>query len=107
MALIPCAECGSQVSTQAAACPKCGAPVVPVLKAEQEAIGTPLLTTQLTSKALKKQQVLASLLVLVSIVGAFVGASAYPVLGALSVLGLLGGLIWLLVVRVRTWWHHG
>ena len=27
MALIPCAECGKQVSTLAAACPSCGAPV--------------------------------------------------------------------------------
>lgn len=107
MALIPCDECGSQVSTRAATCPKCGAPVVPVVKAEQEAIGTPLLTTQLTSKALKKQQVFASLLVLVSIVGALAGSSAYPAVAALCVLGLLGGLIWLLVVRMRIWWHHG
>lgn len=28
MALIPCGECGASVSTLAAACPKCGAPVV-------------------------------------------------------------------------------
>jgi hypothetical protein len=27
MPLIPCAECGAQISDQAKACPKCGAPV--------------------------------------------------------------------------------
>lgn len=26
MALVPCSECGAQISTAAAACPKCGAP---------------------------------------------------------------------------------
>jgi hypothetical protein len=35
MALITCDECGGQVSDKAAACPKCGAPVVPVSGAPQ------------------------------------------------------------------------
>ena len=29
MALMPCPECGNEVSTEAAACPKCGYRVVP------------------------------------------------------------------------------
>lgn len=29
MSLRPCQECGEQVSTQAASCPRCGAPVNP------------------------------------------------------------------------------
>jgi len=33
MALIKCRECGKDVSTEAAACPNCGAPVVQVAKA--------------------------------------------------------------------------
>lgn len=35
MALIPCRECGREISTQAAACPQCGAPVA--APAEQQA----------------------------------------------------------------------
>lgn len=30
MALQPCRECGTEVSTEAAACPKCAAPLKPV-----------------------------------------------------------------------------
>jgi endogenous inhibitor of DNA gyrase (YacG/DUF329 family) len=36
MALVPCRECGHQVSTEASACPSCGAPVV----------GTPAIVTR-------------------------------------------------------------
>lgn len=30
MALQPCRECGTEVSSEAAACPKCAAPIKPV-----------------------------------------------------------------------------
>jgi hypothetical protein len=33
MALKPCAECGTEISTQATACPKCGAPIKAAKKA--------------------------------------------------------------------------
>jgi uncharacterized membrane protein YdbT with pleckstrin-like domain len=37
MALIQCPECGTEVSTQAKACPKCGYPVAEKVAAEQSA----------------------------------------------------------------------
>ena len=37
MALIQCPECGTEVSTQAKACPKCGYPVAEKVTAEQSA----------------------------------------------------------------------
>lgn len=37
MALISCGECGGKVSTQAAACPQCGAPPIPPLPVVQPA----------------------------------------------------------------------
>ncbi|MDR1855467.1 MAG: zinc-ribbon domain-containing protein [Azoarcus sp.] len=37
MALIKCPECGNDVSTEAATCPKCGAPIKPAAPANLEA----------------------------------------------------------------------
>jgi hypothetical protein len=72
----------------------------------------PIVTTQLTSKVFKRQQLWAALLIIVSLVGIMApqatGAGERSVgWGAIWILGLLGGLIWFLVVRIRIWWHHG
>ncbi len=40
MALVPCPECGREVSTLAAACPHCGAPLRDVQPAEKTSAGT-------------------------------------------------------------------
>ncbi|MEO8248018.1 MAG: zinc ribbon domain-containing protein [Burkholderiales bacterium] len=40
MALIDCAECGKQVSTLAASCPSCGAPVAGGARWDQEPVVT-------------------------------------------------------------------
>ena len=37
MALIPCVECGRKVSTKAASCPGCGAPISLSIAAAEEA----------------------------------------------------------------------
>jgi hypothetical protein len=50
MSLIPCAECGRQVSDKAASCPQCGAPI---LTGKTEAT----VTTQLTSRKFKLHQI--------------------------------------------------
>jgi hypothetical protein len=78
----------------------------------QHPADAPIVTTQLTSKAFKRQQLWAALLIIVSLVG-IMAAQATDARersvgwAALWILGLLGGLIWFLVVRIRTWWHHG
>ena len=52
MALITCSECGRQVSTAAAACPGCGAPVAKVNPHPLPAISPPLLLAKTKRKRL-------------------------------------------------------
>jgi hypothetical protein len=108
MALVACADCGTQVSTRATACPKCGAPVGAPAPASTEALppdAKEVVTTQLTSKALKQQQLFAGLLCVVSVIGMIASDSGGG--KAFWVFGLLGGLVWFIVTRFRAWWHHG
>lgn len=108
MALIKCPDCDKQVSTSAAACPNCGAPVKAAR--ETKAAGAPLTTTQLTSKKFKGQQVVAVLMIIVGAVwlSVYLGANANQGNGAgWAILTLLVGMIWYIVIRIRTWWHHG
>lgn len=106
MALIQCGECGNSVSDRAPACPKCGAPVAAEARADQAATGAPVTTIQQTSKAFKKQQVYATLLTVFSIVAMIAGQGSATVF-MLALTGALAGLVWLITVRIRTWWHHG
>ena len=52
MTLINCPECGNEISSLAAACPRCGAPPI-TESAETHAAGAHLTTIQETSKKLK------------------------------------------------------
>lgn len=50
MALTPCHECGSQVSTEATACPRCGAPVRrPQAAQEQSQLSIPSLSAAIAT----------------------------------------------------------
>jgi len=51
MLLINCNECNKEVSSQAACCPHCGAPIA--IAQESKVAGTPLTTVQETSKKLR------------------------------------------------------
>ncbi len=113
MALIQCSECSSQVSDKAATCPKCGAPISDAPAAR--ATGTPVTTTQQTSKRFKAHQLIAAALLVVGIVMMFTGPASTGSGGgaavssrvAIGVLLFLVGGVWYLVTRFRTWWHHG
>ena len=101
MALTQCPDCDKQVSTSAVSCPNCGAPIAAAK--ETEAAGAPLTTTQLTSKKLKGQQLIATLMVIVGSIWIF----SSPESGAgLPAFIALVGLVWFIVIRIRTWWHH-
>lgn len=100
MALIACTDCAREVSDKAPACPQCGAPIAD--RGVTRAIGTPLTTTQSTSKALKMQSLLATL----TLITGFCVMFATPEANAIGGLLVLAGLIWLIVTRVRIWWHH-
>jgi len=99
MSLVRCSECGNQISTLAASCPKCGAP------AGTRGIGTPLSTIQQTSKRLKLHIVLASVVFWIGTVWLFMAPpSSIPML--VAVFTTIAGGVWYLVTRLRVWWHH-
>lgn len=106
MALVNCSECGNPVSTAAASCPKCGAPV------GSDKIGTPLSTIQKTSKHLKIQIIISSLLCCIGIIGFFIillleDQMRNPFVITSPILILFTGLVWYIIIKVRIWWHHG
>lgn len=108
MALIQCSDCGNKVSTAAVSCPKCGAPV----SGADEAIaaGAPLTTTQFTSKKIKTHQLVAVLLIIIGGIWLAVAAgqdARSEGAGAMPMLVIFIGMVWYLVARIRTWWHHG
>jgi uncharacterized membrane protein YvbJ len=105
MPLIACPDCSTQVSNRAPTCPKCGAPIAG--RSEAIAVGTPLVTTQATSKRLKVHTLVAILAAVIGVIW-MVGAahSANPSSSAIGMLLLLAGMCWFVVTRARIWWHH-
>lgn len=105
MALIPCPECGREVSTQAPSCPHCGNPITAV-----SGTGRPLTTIQETSKPLKLQIVISVAMFVVGFVWFWVLVSdeAYntetPSVVPYALVTI--GLIWFIVTKIRIWWHH-
>lgn len=102
MSLVTCGECGKQVSNLAQACPGCGAPIAGATAAK--AVGQPAVTTELTSKALKKQVLIAWLIV---IVGLFMMFGDSPTAKAIGGVFTLIGLLVAITAKARSWWHHG
>ncbi len=103
MALIKCTECGNQVSTTATACPKCGAPV------GSEGIGTPLTTTQLTSKRLKVHIIFSALAFWIGLIWGIFGSAAdqsNPSPSPVAVILIMVGSVWYIITKIRIWWHH-
>lgn len=110
MALIKCAECNNQVSSTAATCPHCGAPVAS--KTEHAATGSTVTTVQETGKRLKVHIMLSLAIFFIGIISAAVSfsaaqnnageieASPYPGLM------IFVGAIWYVITRFRIWWHH-
>jgi len=105
MAMIECAECGKSVSSRAASCPGCGAPIA----ADGESIGSGvahLTTTQATSKRLKLQTLISTVMILVGFVMVYaaydLGHDTFPTGSIL----MAAGFVWFVVTRIRIWWHH-
>jgi len=104
MALINCSECGAEVSDKAASCPKCGAPITAAKEVEK--VGVQVQTIQETSKKLKLQALISGLVFIIGMVW-LIGAPKTP--GSFNpapVIVMLGGLVWFIVIRIKTWWHH-
>ena len=71
-------------------------------------------TIEKTSKALKLQQLLGLLCIVIGLALVAIGASANkpgsteinPIVPVGSLL-FVGGLVWRIITRLRIWWHHG
>lgn len=104
MALIDCPECGKQISDKAQECNSCGCPIEAAK--ESGGSGANLTTIQGTSKRLKMHTLLASLTLIVGVVW-LIGEPKIPgQFNPAPVFLIFGGFIWVIVSRVRTWWHH-
>ena len=101
MTLIACPECGTQVSSLAAACPKCAAPIADASTAK--AVGRQVTTTELTSKDVKKQTLAGWALILLGLVMLFYEGNAR----AMGILVMIAGLAIYIGAKARGWWHHG
>jgi len=110
MGLIKCSECNNEVSSKASSCPKCGAPIAidnaPIAidnASSSEVTGEAQVTIQETSKVFKLHTIYSIGIILF---GAFIinfVDRGSPVPGFFIVIGL----IYLVIVRLRAWWHHG
>lgn len=104
MALIPCPECAREVSSTAAACPGCGAPIA--ARSESVATGTPLQTVQETSKRLKSQILIASLMFWAGAIWFFTAGVNDGGMVVVSLLLMIAGLAFYIGTKARIWWHH-
>ncbi len=111
MPLTKCDDCGHDVSTRVSACPACGGPmdnassVQASNSAGNKGKDGSYVTTQMTAKSLKLQQVAAILLLIFGLSMVFTSPEGNsPAIGGLCT---LGGLVWLIGVRIATWWRHG
>ena len=108
MALIKCPECGTEVSDKALQCPKCS---YPISTAPSQQTPEDIQTIQQTSKRLKKQIIIAVVLIIGGIILISTGANANKestraLLFTFGTLAALLGAIWYIIVRIRIWWNH-
>ena len=106
MTLVLCKECHREISDQAPACPGCGNPQVEVAgSTRNDGAKT---TTQRTAKRLKAHYAVAAVMVLVG-AGLLVGGLSEqrdPQPPAAGFILVTVGMLWLLVTKLRIWWHH-
>lgn len=104
MPLMPCPECAREVSSTAVACPGCGAPIA--TRSETVAAGVPLQTVQETSKRLKAHILISSLMFWAGAIWFFTAGVSDEGMIVVSMLLMLGGLVYYIVTKSRIWWHH-
>ncbi len=104
MALIKCPECGTEVSSFAERCPKCSYPVSG--GGSTQASGGKIQTIELTSKSLKLQQLLCALLCIISIFLMISDCSGETPSSGLGVFLFFISIVWAIILKFKTWWHH-
>jgi len=100
MPLVKCADCGTEVSDQAPACPKCGRPIATHV-------------TERTSRRIKSHVLGAVFLMIVGPITCMAGLPSHAggdpnmYFSVFGTLAFLGGLTWYIISRFRAWWRHG
>jgi uncharacterized membrane protein YvbJ len=103
MALINCPECKNKVSNTADSCPHCGAPISGIKKRRQKS--SSIKTIQITSKKLKLQLLITSVMFWSSILWLILLRSdpyTSPIAGIIFIVSI----IWYFIIKIRIWWHH-
>ncbi len=104
MGLTTCPDCKNEVSTKAAACPKCGSPIATSQLSEEQAPISKA-TVQLTSKSLKMQTLISCILVTGGLIVGYTNLDDTETLGYAAAAILVGG-GWYTITKIRVWWHH-
>lgn len=99
MALIKCPECGNEVSDQAEKCPKCGITIA------WQSVPQIVQTVELTSKKYKSRQVILRFTIIAGIVLllSLKSDNNFWIIGWILI---LGGIIWLIIVKIQIWWNN-
>jgi DNA-directed RNA polymerase subunit M/transcription elongation factor TFIIS len=96
-----CPACGETILAVALKCKHCGE----VLSVSAQKRESSVVTIQRTSKPLKAQKLMAIGAMCLGLLVAMAGEKSSVALAVGGIL-LVGGLVWLIVTRVRIWWHH-
>jgi len=99
MALITCKECGQKISSLAAACPGCGAPV--------ETAGGKTHVIEATGKKWKTVQLIGMIVLVIGIFSCIASTRGPDGSYGVGVSIPWIGLAVYLFGRVSAWWHHG
>jgi len=97
MPLINCPDCGREVSSNAASCPHCAAPICGQAKKN-------VVTIEKTSKPIKGAQAAGCLTVILGIIMMGIGSSKF--FSGLGFLLFLAGFMTILVSIFARWWRH-
>ncbi len=106
MGLTTCPDCKNEVSTKADACPKCGSPIATNQSSEEQ---SPInrATVQLTSKNLKMQILISSVLFWGGLIVGFNSAGGdNPEIMSYSSSSIIIGFVWYIITKIRVWWNH-
>lgn len=96
-----CPECGTEVSDKAEKCPKCAYPISGQSSTEK------VQTIEQTSKRLKKQMIFALLAMMIGVIIAISSSSSNSTGGIFfGMLLTISGIIWVITVKIKIWWHH-